>query len=308
MRRKKIIHYAMTALLWFAVSSCIFEDEGVCPETSVHIGFDWDTAYNAELPAGMAVLFYDSHSPDWWRFDVSSYGGYAALYPGTYSALSFNNDMSTAVVNGYDSSSTLFVTSRETRLADAATPSLKGAPPPRTSEEPVHAQPGTVYSASLDGDLALTGNTDVIFTPRRITPRYRIIFDNIVNASSAAEVSVGLSGMSAGIYMYTGVRSGACVTIPGRLGISGDIFDGELSSFGPAPENNGNLLSLYVWLLDGKKQVFTFDVSDTVGSAPPGADLTIRISGIKLPETHGTGGDMQVGVDNWEYVDIELKN
>lgn len=308
MRRKKIIHYALTAMSWFALSSCIFEDEGVCPETSVHIGFDWDAAYNAELPTGMAVLFYDNHSPDWWRFDVSSYGGYAGLYPGTYSAVSFNNDMSNAVVSGYDSAGSLFVTTRETRLVDAATPALKGAAPPRTSEEPVHAQAGTVYAATLADDLALTGNTDVIFSPRRITPRYRIIIDNVVNASSAAEVTVGLSGMSAGIYMYTGERSDVSVTVPGRLDISGDVFEGELSNFGPAPENSGNLLSLYVWLLDGKKQVFTFDVSDTVGSVPPGADLAIRISGIKLPEAQGSTGDMQVGVDNWEYVDIELKN
>ena len=98
------------------------------------------------------------------------------------------------------------------------------------------------------------------------------------------------------------------MSVPGRLDISGDVFEGELSNFGPAPENSGNLLSLYVWLLDGKKQVFTFDVSDTVGSVPPGADLAIRISGIKLPEAQGSTGDMQVGVDNWEYVDIELKN
>ena len=39
-------------------------------------------------------------------------------------------------------------------------------------------------------------------------------------------------------------------------------------------------------------------------------NLTIRVGGIDLPEIENEGdmGNIQVGVDNWDTIDIELTN
>lgn len=77
--------------------------------------------------------------------------------------------------------------------------------------------------------------------------------------------------------------------------------------FGRINDRGRCLLSIYAVLRDGTRRVYERDVTETVRNAPDQTDVEIRISGIEFPEietSEGTG--MEVGVDDWEVVEIEL--
>ena len=64
-------------------------------------------------------------------------------------------------------------------------------------------------------------------------------------------------------------------------------------------------LVLYVWLKDGSKYYYTFDVTDQVDEAPEKRRVHIVIDGLTLPEPI-TGGDMEVAVDDWMVVNEDI--
>lgn len=100
------------------------------------------------------------------------------------------------------------------------------------------------------------------------------------------------------------------VTMPSAMSVSGDIITGNMFCFGPTAAEMPHTLSIYVWLADGQKQVYTYDVSDIVNSNADSLMLTIRVSGLTLPDVKPDpdGGGMDVDIDNWTVENIELTN
>ena len=95
-------------------------------------------------------------------------------------------------------------------------------------------------------------------------------------------------------------------------------IEGEFHTFGhydmetdvtradDAAETVPHKLVLYAWLKDGSKYYYTFDVTDQVDEAPEKRRVHIVIDGLTLPEPI-TGGDMEVGVDDWIVVNEEIE-
>ena len=53
--------------------------------------------------------------------------------------------------------------------------------------------------------------------------------------------------------------------------------------------------------------MFEFGVADFISDAPDPLDVHISVKGVSLPSVEGgSGSGMDVGVDNWDIIDIEL--
>lgn len=100
------------------------------------------------------------------------------------------------------------------------------------------------------------------------------------------------------------------VTMPSTMSVNEDKITGNMFCFGPATDALPHTLSIYVWLADGQKQVYAYDVSDIVNNNPDSLMLTIRVSGLRLPDVKPDpdGGGMDVDIDNWTVENIELTN
>ncbi|MDE5918744.1 MAG: hypothetical protein K2H05_04450, partial [Duncaniella sp.] len=102
------------------------------------------------------------------------------------------------------------------------------------------------------------------------------------------------------------------VILPGSVSPeSENSISGVMLTFGRAPSVANNTLRLYLWLTDGEKKVYEWDVAEQIVSAPNQRQLTITVGGITLPDltpVQPPEGDegMKVDVDNWEVIDIEL--
>ena len=148
--------------------------------------------------------------------------------------------------------------------------------------------------------------------PRPVTARYTVIVSDISNLSSAAQMSMALTGLAPGYIFATDSLVNIPATIPGPLAPSGaDSASGTLLTFGRAPSAAANTLALYFWLRDGTNKLFEIPVRSQIDAAADPLNVTIRVSGVALPAvgaSGGTGSGMDVGVDNWEIIDIDLRN
>ena len=66
------------------------------------------------------------------------------------------------------------------------------------------------------------------------------------------------------------------------------------------------MLSLYVWLADGRKFCYGFDVSGQTRAAADPLNVDIVVSGLELPEP--VGGGFDVSVDGWVTTIINIQS
>ena len=295
------------------LSGCIFTYQGDCPDPRLVVRFDWTDAPTAN-PEGMGVLLYPNTGAAYWRFDFRPQGGTVDIDAGTYSVITFNNDTEKLLFEADGSYATLCATTREARITDGLSLTYDGAmPPARTDAEPVMAQPDIVWSATITEVNVGTETTDTVtLRPRQIVATYTVVVDSVINRESATQMCMAVSGLSVARVFADPEPVDKAVTVPAPISVDGDRgLCGSLYTFGRSPSAAGNTLSLYFWLRDGRKQLYQFDVSPQVVAAPDPLNVLIHIAQLKLPIAEappGPGGGVNVGVDNWETVDIELSN
>lgn len=304
---------------------CIFEypDPSCFDDVSgsLVVRYDWNEA-SAYTPAGhyrdpdgMAVLLYPPEADDYWRFDIPSAGGGIDAREGLYTVVSFNND--TGNIRFFDdkSLSDFYVSTSEGNLSDGITVSRGVAQPPRPYAafgERVLTQP-EMFWVSVVRDVevpSLTPPPDTLdMSPLPVVARYEVTVDDIENLSSAFAYSMSISGLAAGFRFDTFSRLDEKVIVPGSLAKrSSTSIAGSLLTFGmPEKLPHTSVLSLYFWLRDGSKLMFEFGVADFISDAPNPLDVHISVKGVSLPSVEGgSGSGMDVGVDNWDIIDIEL--
>lgn len=311
----------LTALLTAGLfGSCAHEYECWCSWPSddrggLNVAYLWDSASDLGTPAGMSLLLYPEDGSDYWMYGFSPQGGYAGAPHNMYDAVSYNSDTEDVVIHGQSSLSTLEAYTLPARLTDGLSEAYNGPQPPsRDTDEPVCRQPDMMWLADSTGvEVPESGPAALLaLTPRPIVSRYTIIIDDITNLTSASGTSVSLSGLAPGYMLGLARRTDGAVTMPGSMSTaSATSITGRMLTFGPATARPANILCLYVWLRDGSKREYRWDVTDRIDHPADGHSLTIHISGLELPEVTGPqppsgSGGMNVGVDNWETVDIEL--
>ncbi len=173
---------------------------------------------------------------------------------------------------------------------------------------------GETERTTIDrGDLRLT------LMPHEQICYYTYEIRNVENLDGIMQMCASLSGMSGSAFCAAEQVRREYVTMPFSAS-AGDAttIEGNFLTFGhydpeTAVTRDGEAsaqtvphkLVLYVWLKDGSKYFYTFDVTDQVDDAPNKRRVHIVIDGLDLPEPF-TGGDMEVAVDDWIVVNEDI--
>ena len=141
---------------------------------------------------------------------------------------------------------------------------------------------------------------------------------HVENLGGITQMCASLSGMSGSVFCAAEQVRREEVTLPFEASVGDETtIEGEFLTFGHYDadtdvtraegdaEETPHKLVLYVWLKDGSKYYYTFDVTDQVDNAPEKRRVHIVIDGLTLPEPI-TGGDMDVAVDDWIVVNEDI--
>lgn len=315
-----LLSIGLCTLMQSIATGCVYDystcDDPIPDGTTVSVSFDFPSSMRE--PEGMATLFYPmTGDADYSRYDFRPSGGTVEINPGSYLTATFNNDTESILFRGFAALSSLKAYTREGKVTDGLSTSYSGAMPPlgRVADIPVVIQPDMLMSVAPAApvDIAPDTRTNLRFSPSQVVATYSITIDNITNLSSVREGCVSLSGLC-GDYMIGLSRKGdSVVTIPGSLKNDGSSsMAGRMLTFGYAPAVASCLLRVYLWLRDGEKKVYEFEVKEQIMQASDPLNVSIRAGGIVLPEIDpGDNPDtpdssLGVNVDNWETIDIEL--
>ncbi len=100
------------------------------------------------------------------------------------------------------------------------------------------------------------------------------------------------------------------VTMPFTLAISDDNTElrGQFLTFGECPNNKANhILTIYLFLSDGSKWYYSFDVTDQVRNAPDPRHVNIVVSGLVLPRPLQSDAGLHPEVNDWQTETVDIK-
>lgn len=284
-------------------------DESAIGRPMIYVAYDWDPS-ETDLPEGMANLFHAlGQGPgNYWRCDFRPSGGTVRFPTGVYDALIFNNDTENILFTDIDDFSEFTFSTSPIDTGGVPSDQL-----PFPSQK-LYRQPDRMWSDVRYGiDIMATLTTDTIrFKPKRITRDYHIEMTDIVNLQSALRYYAVLSDLTASYSPARQRQTGPTVSMGGFMSpIDSSSISTTVTSFGMARDSSQSRLAIYLWLADGERKAYLYDVTDQIREAPDSMDLVIRVKGPTLPEMKpdpegGSGGGLDVGVDNWDIIDIEL--
>lgn len=311
--RKTILTVAVLAGI--SLQSCIFEYPDNCPEPGVTVSYDWAElrGNGIELPEGMSVIFYPEEGVGTWRYELPVEGGTVDPPDGRYHVMSFNNDTRSVTVEESGSFDAAVAHAHGGRLLQVMRGEFaESAAPPMDEQQPVASPPDMLAVAVESTPWRMEGYTATLrLLPKQFTCRYDVTVRDVSNTASIAALSMQMSNLAAGKVLSDSRRLSQTVTIPAELEVTDSTtLRGTLLSFGPAMGAEKIALGVNIWLKDGQKRSYSFDVSSQVLPREDALNLNVEVGGIDLPEVTDSGsvGNIQVGVDNWEFIDIELTN
>lgn len=314
------------------LSGCgLIYDYDNCPPDSggdFTMNNDWKYALSAR-PEGMAFAFFPEGTSGCWRFDFpGKEGGEAKLPDGDYSVLTFNDDTSGVLFDHSDSYSSFTFYSRAGALYDGLGGTIDNPLGPATTPdgEEVHICPdmiwcnavpsfrlyeqGSAIERSPDGGYLYSDRRSITLYPQPVVALYRFSVMNIEHFESAARICASISGMAALLRPSDMWRGDTGVTLPLRAEKTSDQhIEGRFLTYGlPSGFKPDNILTLYIWLTDGRKMCYEFDVTETVRNAPDPMNVEIIINGLTLPvvEHPQPGGTFDVSVDGWTIITIDI--
>lgn len=312
MRHREYILPAVAAAALF--SSCEHKPLWMpeAPMGQMEVRYDWSHAPSA-APEGMTLLLYDTGGGAPWLYNLPPDGGNIETEDGRYMAISYNNDTSGILFRNNDNYTQFEAYTRRGNLLDGLGTPYSGPLPQRDEDETVVITPDPMWLCNPEEPVTAPAESLTLF-PRLITARYRFTVDRITNLDGAVQMCASMSGLAGGIMLGSGERTAAPVTLPSQAAVSGSSnVSGEFLTFGlPQHPVVPNILTLYIWLSDGLKYSYNFDVTEQVRGAADPLDVTVTAGGIELPEVGPTpdlpgSGGIGVDVDTWHVVDIELK-
>lgn len=306
-------YFLITLALSVFLPSCIFEYDNCPPEDAgfpLSIRYYWNVQSQI-LPEGMANIFYPIGESGYWRYDCPPDGGSFNLPFGCYDAVCYNNATEAILFRGMDDFNTLEIYTRNGAITDVFRNSTGWAKPPRgrEKEQDIRMQPDMIWTSTSPVSIAGSTADSVVFSPQRVTPAYNLLVTDIINLASAVRYCFSISDLSAGYFPGMQSHSDIAVTVPASLtAIDSSRLFGRLLCFGLVSDTCKPVLTLYIWLGNGEKRVYNYDIGEQIRSAPDPSEVLIRIIGPELPymEPGASGGGLDVDVDNWEVVDIEL--
>ena len=337
----KVISVLLPVALLPGLQSCIYENMRECPgEYFVHlfVSNDWMYAPDAS-PEGMACIFFPEDNGKPWRFDISGRNGGEVRLPNEdYHFVTINDDYSSIIFENADSYSEISVTTPTCELfygageaaAEAKLPSSRKSQS-GTAKEDVRQCPDMLWSNSIEkvdiapGELSYSlpdGAMEhqrsssassvlrLLAYPRPIVSRYHVRIADVGNLDGVAMMCGSMSGLASSVRLSDNRHSPDPVTVPFTLDKAGDsTISGDFLTFGrTSGTDHDNMLSLFVWLRDGTKLEYDFDVTSLIIRAEDPFDVWINIKGHDLPESGPASGTFDVNVDNWNTIEIEIND
>ncbi len=286
-------------------------------EIETDVVFDWQKAPDAN-PSSMAVVMFDRNlQNDPIRYILSGRdGGTIELPFGQYDAIALNADLNDWAYfrNQPDIESVELYTHDAERLQayqlmPDAVPKVRG-----TEEERMAATPGMAWSTRSDSIVLTPDDTHKVITmyPEEIVCHYSVEILDVENLENArGEVVDGtISGMAEGYFHGKRCASEDLVTMPFTLAIADNNKEltGHFLTFGECPHNQANhILTIYLFLSDGSKWYYSFDVTDQVRNAPDPHHVNIVVHGLVLPRPLQSDAGLHPDVNDWQTETVDIK-
>lgn len=281
----------------------------------LNVVFDWRNAPDAN-PASMITIFYGNEQPGLLRYLFEGKdGGKISLPVDTYAALALNADDNEWVklrnIETIDNYETYTVDAENTQAYGLLTRALPRAA--GTEQERMAQTPGMLWTNRLD-NIVHTGEgvETITFYPEEAVCHYTVDIYDITNLEHVdrAELDGTISGMAEGFNHGAKCPTDNHVTMPFTLtaDIKAQTMHAEFLTFGECPHSPAqHILTLYMYLSDGSKWYYNFDVTDQVHNAPDPRHVHITLRGLSLPHPITAEGGFKPNVNDWQTEDIDLQ-
>ncbi len=290
--------------------SCHHKDI-MCPgseEYQVNIVFEWDKAAGAS-PDGMTLYFY-SENGDCRKFDIAGKSGGPILLPaGQYSMVAYNNDLPSVEISDTQSFREIKAEARNVKGKNCL--SYAGMLYESTVDK-IEVTPCGVTYQREDGTVKDCGRSVIRCYPDSITSIYSVVIRNISGISGVSHASATIKGIAEGQFLYNHHFFGFLSESYFPLSVDTDnkTFRGTAGVFSSGKSGTSYTLSLTVSLADGTSYVKELDITPQIMNSKYPHNVLIVIDGLKIPES-GTpsppvGGDIDVDVEGWEIVEIDI--
>lgn len=305
--------------LLFALTGCehkLMEEHQA--HTTLRICYDWHLAPDA-TPASMGIWFYpvDGSGPAV-RADFSGReGGTVSLAPGVYDIISYNTDGDNLLRRNQSSfalhslecfEGALFAHTGGYTFPALDTQRVMDSPDPLwgctrervevkiTSTETVMVEWRKPNPQSSSQPLEVEGQS-ITLEPRQLHALYSYEAEGMPPIDSVSCVSASISSLAHSLTLNSGRHGSEAVTValPSLLSASGTA-SGQALTFGRSPEASaGSQLTLYLWMSDGRRCYYQFDVTEQIASAPDPQRVHLKLTctgaptSVKLDPTPGSG-------------------
>lgn len=307
--RKYITMLEMTACaVATCVTGCCQKDLYFPPDDIPDIAdieFDWTHAENATVE-GMSTFFFPlSEGGRIWTFDIAGmHGGPVSIPPGNYTMIAVNNDLPGIDLSAGETESSVTI---NTRFHDDDTlcPS------------------GMVYGTAIDNVCIHSGAamTDykpnvphcvINASPDSLSTVYNIILKDVSQADKISNIYARLSGVAVSLNLRDNIRGSKSASINIPIDMDPAVMCGSTTALGTPTGTPQFTLTLYAELTDRRRiaKSLTFDITGQVTDAAYPHNVYIILSGISFdiyePEQPGDSVGMDVGIDGWSNITIDL--
>ena len=318
----KTMKYLLHCAAALALAAC--QHKELCYDhshvVSLNVVFDWSEAPDA-TPASMSLYLFPKGEGEALRYEFTDRSGGTIRVPvGSYDALCLNSDTEGVVYRNTERHGTFEVSTRTTDLLASSVTGLgvRSDNAPRaegTEGERIALTADRLWSGSEE-DITLTESEpepELTLHPVVSVRTYRVEITDAENLKYVSGLSATLSSMSGGILPCSAALSAEQVTHPFELRVGADktTVEGEFLAFGHCPDmQSRHTLIVYAVLSDGSKYAYTFDADEVTSQLhedPDAYEVTLRLSGLPLPEPIVNGGGFQPSVDEWKDVNIGIE-
>ncbi|MBD5369390.1 MAG: DUF5119 domain-containing protein [Bacteroides sp.] len=314
MKAAKII---MPTMIAASLTACHHKD--LCYEhvhrVDINVVFDWQNALDATAKS-MALYMYDTESGEHLRYIFdNNQGGPLSIPFGTYNGLCLNSDDTDwAIIRNEDDINSFEIYTADAEALETTGLSTRTMPRARATEvERVARTPGMIWSDRQDQIYLpeTTTNKTITFYPDEDICHYTVDIYDVDNIEAIEGTSLDgtISGMAEGYLHGKKITTDNSVTMPFVMTVDRDnsSLHGEFLTFGECCTTaRTHTMTVYMYLDDGSKKYYNFDVTDQVTGAADPRHVHIVIHGLSIPNPLTETGGFIPDVDDWEAVYINL--
>ncbi len=297
------------------LASCEHKDLYFESAGSVNVVFDWRNAPDGNPASMVAQFFPEEGTPSLRYIFQGNQGGSISLPIGEFSGICVNGDDNDWVklryVNDVDNYETYTIDALDTEAYGLSSRSLPRAE--GTEGERMAVAPGMLWTNRQDNIKHYADGTETItFYPEEAVCHYTVDISDVENLEyvNRAQIDGTISGMAEGFNHGAKRPTDNHVTMPFVLtgNARNKTLHSEFLTFGESPSDPGrHILSVYMFLTDGSKWYYNFDVTDQVHDAPDPRHVHIVLSGLSVPHPITDEGGFRPNVNDWQTEDIEMK-